>query len=81
MIKEALIILCLAIAPAMAVPDNSDYCDGWEKGYPAGWCYPNSYSCLPPLTPACPMPKFMRDSYQDGYNDGFLRGRKDRDGQ
>ena len=84
MIRETLFVLFLAVAPATAVtvvyPTASDYCDGWEKGYPAGWCYERPM-CYPPMTPMCPMPDFMRDSYQDGYNDGFVRGREDRDEQ
>lgn len=83
MIRETLFVLFLAVAPATVVsiadPTATDtYCDGWEKGYPAGWCYGDGL-CLPPMTPLCPMPEFMRDTYQDGYNDGFVRGREDRD--
>jgi hypothetical protein len=89
MIREALLVLFLAVAPATVVsvanptatvPQTSDYCRGWEKGWATGYCYQH-YGCFPPLPPPCPMPQFMRDSYEDGYNDGFLKGRKDRDGQ
>jgi len=84
MIRETLFVLFLAVAPATAVtvvnPTAPDYCDGWEKGYPAGWCW-SEVPCLPPVTPVCPVPQVNRTAYQDGYNDSFVRGREDRDEQ
>jgi hypothetical protein len=58
------------------VETNSDYCQGWKAGYKAGYCYEKVY-CLEPLTPLCPLPQIGRNSYEDGYNDGFVKGRRD----
>jgi len=83
MIREALFVLFLAVAPAAVVTSTAPeptYCDGWEKGYVAGWCFERPM-CLPPMPPMCPLPEFMLDTYQDGYNRGFVRGREDRDEQ
>lgn len=51
-----------------------DYCDGWNTGYEVGACYQRSVGCVPPVPPLCPLPEMGADSYQDGYNRGFLAG-------
>ena len=56
---------------------KSDYCDGWENGYEEGWCYNQGYNCLTPLIPLCPLPYLYKETYQDGYNRGFIKGRED----
>jgi hypothetical protein len=55
---------------------QSSFCDGWANGYVAGWMYakPNSYK---PFIPFCPFPEPGKDSYQDGYNRGFVQGLSD----
>lgn len=61
-------ILCLA-----SIASASAFCDGWEDGYKARYCY-RQYACLPPLVPLCPLPRLGEETYQDGYNRGFLAG-------
>jgi len=56
---------------------ESKYCDGWEKGYKAGWCY-EIVNCIEPIVPVCPVPKPGLDTYEDGYNRGFTQGKKKR---
>jgi hypothetical protein len=75
--KKLLIALMLTISIAQATRDNSGFCAGWEDGYKSGWCYQEMY-CLPPLTPLCPLPRLGEDSYQGGYNRGFIQGINDR---
>lgn len=53
------------------------YCDGWEKGYKAGYCY-EVVGCVEPVAPTCPVAKPGFDKYQDGYNRGFTKGKKDK---
>ncbi len=55
----------------------SDYCDGWESGYIEGWKYNQTYAEGEPIIPICPIPEIDKDTYQSGYNDGFLRGKSD----
>lgn len=52
---------------------GSAFCQGWEAGYIAGYCYGQSY-CANPYVPFCPYPKWNEKTYQDGYNRGFLAG-------
>ena len=65
--RTLLLILVLAVCTFA-----NSFCDGWAAGYKAGWCYGREYSCLEPLTPLCPLPRLGEDTFQDGYNRGFL---------
>ncbi len=56
---------------------KNDFCDGWEFGYEQGWCYEQGIGCLTPLIPLCPLPDLHKDTYQDGFNRGFVKGRED----
>ena len=55
------------------VSGGSPYCEGFEEGYKGGYCY-RKYSCIAPITPICPIARIGEDTYQDGYNRGFLAG-------
>lgn len=65
-----MLAVVLAGSPAAA---QSAFCEGFEAGYKAGACYGKTY-CTPPFPPVCPFPRVGEDSYQDGYNRGFLSG-------
>ena len=52
---------------------QSGFCEGWENGYKSGYCYGETY-CIPPIAPICPIPRIGEDSYQGGYNRGFVAG-------
>ena len=54
------------------------YCEGFEEGYEAGYCY-EVYGCIAPVPPVCPIPEPGFGTYKDGYNRGFKTGLKDRD--
>jgi hypothetical protein len=69
-------VAMIVLACAMMV-FASGFCDGWEDGYKAGYCYQN-YTCMAPMTPMCPMQRIGESTYQDGYNRGFMRGLGDR---
>ena len=49
--------------------------DGYKKGYGEGYCYGQTY-CTPPLSRLPPMPSLGQDTFTDGYNLGFLEGKK-----
>jgi hypothetical protein len=70
---KRLALLVLALGLSAPVPATTGFCEGFEDGYKAGWCYQESY-CLEPLSPLCPLPKLGEDGYQDGYNRGFVTG-------
>jgi len=65
------IVCSILLFSSLAFADA--FCDGWEDGYKAGYCY-RQYACLEPLVPLCPLPRLGEDTYQDGYNRGFLAG-------
>ena len=56
------------------------YCDGWKLGYERGYCY-GDVNCITPIVPPCPVPKVNFTSYRDGYERGFVEGKKKRNGQ
>jgi hypothetical protein len=78
--KKSTTTLLLAIALViMAYAGRKElmYCDGWRKGYEDGWCF-RDVNCMKPVTPVCPIPEINLNTYQDAYNRGFVKGKKDR---
>lgn len=70
MCKTVFVLLMLFSLNAFAY---GEFCDGFEHGYKQGACYGKSM-CMAPMTPMCPMARMGEDSYQGGYNRGFLQG-------
>ena len=70
--KTLLTSLTIFIFSTITFSQDS-FCDGWDAGYAAGACYGNNF-CVPPITPLCPLPRIGEDSFQGGYNRGFLAG-------
>lgn len=69
------LILLLLMIPLLSFNVNtSSFCDGWKKGYVAGYCY-QVKGCIAPIVPVCPIAKIGETTYQDGYNRGFVAGR------
>lgn len=64
---------------ALAWAAGKDYSDGYCEGYKAGWCYGKG-ACIEPICPITPIPRVGEDSWQDGYNRGFVKGLTDRTG-
>jgi len=54
---------------------------GFNVGFKQGYCYDKNVNCLSPLTPLPPLPSINEsdNSFQDGYNRGFLVGKSERD--
>ena len=52
------------------------YCDGWKAGWKRGWQEVRGHYAYPPYPPYCPYPVYPDrwDSYQDGYDAGFVAG-------
>lgn len=58
---------------------QSNFDIGFKDGFKNGYCYSNnqsSYTCNPPIPPLTPLLQINenQNSYQDGYNRGFLFG-------
>ena len=58
---------------------QSAFSTGYEKGYKEGYCY-EDFGCIAPNAPIAPNPKIGYDSYQDGYNKGFIDGKSAKSG-
>ena len=71
--KTILIVVALCLV-AWTTDVGTNFCDGWEDGYKAGWCYQQGPGCYEPYVPYCPYPNYKEssDSYEDGYNRGFV---------
>lgn len=73
---KTIILLIFFIILVSFKPDK-DYCSGFSSGYKSGFCY-NEQFCTPPITPICPIPKIGKDTWDDGFSDGFVKGREDK---
>jgi hypothetical protein len=71
-------VVCCIVLFASAEVFASAFCDGWEAGYIAGFCHNQYGGCLRPMVPFCPAPQLGRDTFQDGYNLGFIAGQNAR---
>jgi hypothetical protein len=69
--KKIILIALIAISSVFSSPFNAGYKDGYEDGY----CK-DIFGCLTPLTPLPPLTQIGENpnSYQDGYQRGFLDG-------
>jgi hypothetical protein len=72
-------LFCFAWASA-SLNETTDFCEGWEEGYCEGWKYDKYEYAICPTAPPCPLPNLNRDTYTDGYNRGFVKGRQDAKG-
>ncbi len=74
MVRQLIAGLAVSATAFLATPAFANsYCDGFQAGYKAGYCY-RKYSCIPPLPPLCPLPRLGESTFQDGYNRGFTLG-------
>tara|TARA_R100000781_G_scaffold115008_1_gene88421 strand:- start:4301 stop:4534 length:234 start_codon:yes stop_codon:yes gene_type:complete len=72
-------IRLLLILLVLASFSGSDYCDGFEEGFCEGVKFVEGDNAVCPPTPVCPIPEADENTYRDGYNRGFARGREEAD--
>lgn len=53
---------------------SSTFGDGWRSGWKAGWKQVKGRYSIAPVAPVAPVPKPGENTFQDGYNRGFLAG-------
>ena len=51
---------------------GSDFSNGYAAGYKAGYTY--QCGTIAPITPITPIPDIGEDTFQGGYNKGFIDG-------
>lgn len=74
--KTVIVLLSILLFASVAWGDA--FCAGWEAGYEAGYCYRQN-DCFFTFIPMCPTPRYWEETYQDGYNRGFLAGKQARE--
>ena len=52
------------------------FSEGWKAGYEAGWKQVKGQLTIAPIAPIAPIPPIGQDTYQGGYNNGFVAGMK-----
>lgn len=76
-----LILLLLMVLMTSFTNENFEtkFEKGFNEGYESGWCYQEP-NCVAPSPPSAPTPNVNEssNSYQDGYNRGFTKGKKDK---
>ncbi len=55
---------------------GSDFSEGWKAGWEAGWKHVKGQLSIAPIAPVAPLPPLGQNSYQGGYNNGFVAGMK-----
>lgn len=61
----------------ITVSAQTNFDSGFNKGFSEGYCYGKPIGCISPMVPIAPIPKVgeSSDSFQDGYNRGFVLGK------
>jgi hypothetical protein len=77
--KKFLFVILVPLMCLSSYVGDCEYCNGWNEGYSAGYCYNNDNPCVWRVAPPCPVPKFNKYTFQDGYHAGFLKGMRDAD--
>jgi len=74
-IKRLTVVLIISLLSIQTF-GQTNFSNGFDRGFKEGFCYNKTVDCLPPLTPLTPLARIgERDnSYQDGYNRGFQVG-------
>ena len=78
-IKSITVTLLLIIIHSYAF-SQTPFAKGYELGYKNGYCY-EDITCISPVPPIAPIPATSEspESYMDGYNRGFVKGKNDKD--
>ncbi|MGA2445796.1 MAG: hypothetical protein ABSG50_10265 [Opitutaceae bacterium] len=79
-----LLMIVLGVPPSLPIQttqicraDMQSYVAGWNDGWAEGWKYVKGKYSYPPYPPYPAYPQAGRDTYQDGYNDGFMAGQRE----
>ena len=72
----ALVCLFIFVLIVCAVAATPEYYAGFKSGWSQGWKSIQGQFAIPPIAPIAPVPRIGEDTYEGGYNMGFLMGRE-----
>lgn len=74
--KQTILLIITLFFSANFLFAQTNFNNGFEKGYKNGYCQDQGIGCIKPMPPIAPIPKVNESSssYQDGYNRGFQMG-------
>jgi hypothetical protein len=73
---KKLLFVALFLSATLASASWDSFCNGFQAGYRAGYCYRKDF-CSTPIPPLCPMPPLGHDDWEGGYAEGFPLGLSD----
>ena len=56
---------------------QNEFSDGYKAGYKEGNCFDKTVGCISRIPPIAPIPPVGKNTYKDGYNIGFTKGKSD----
>lgn len=75
---KTLLIVLIFLLSLQPTQEPEEFCRGWEVGYVRGYCY-EVQDCVVPVVPICDYPEIFENTFEDGYNRGFLAGLQDKE--
>lgn len=76
--KKNIVLLFLLFSIYASAQENGKYANGWREGWKEGYCFeskPNGGACTA-TAPIAPNPSDFMATYTNGYNDGFVEGKR-----
>jgi hypothetical protein len=73
--KTLILLTLILICAAKSNYAQTQFQEGYKKGFPEGYCHKKAIGCIAPIAPIAPNPR-SNESF-NSFNDGYLRGFED----
>ena len=74
---KKLILLSIISSFSFLGYSQSEFNEGYKAGYKEGYCFEKTVGCISKIPPIAPIPPVGKNTYKDGYNIGFTKGKAD----